>query len=807
MSETPLKKSVSFDASVTDKPGGSPNKRPTKKKTRLKRKEKHRIEREASAKFKGLTDGLDGYYFDCTTRKQTDQYIETVEKIGTYVGKEFEHGADIKRVVDNLRKPDLGTIADPAPGANRYEIRKWEKKVDEHIKRENCLDRNIAKLYNLVWGQCTQAMQAEMKTYDNWDTISQQQDAIGAIVTIKNIVYNFEAQQKRTVGLLRGYKRLFTMYQGKTQSVPDYLDHFMNNVKVIEESGGILGGEPKLIADCLEAKAEELGVPQQLLTQLQIQQAVAEAREAFLATCLLEFSDRNRFGTLLEDLENEYTSGYDKYPTTITQAYNRLLRYKRDPKLLSKMLTPTQEALAFAQSPEKGGPRKKKEGGGKSKFPEKAGTVHCFDCGADGEKRNTCKVCKANEKKGTNAHIIGELDEEDAWNESLYADDALVNFNDLHEVIQSHSDDSDDDDAFTFMQLGAFNEYNTDSDEDTNVPQDGHVYAQWTREDRNVSTFLTTRRDGPSWKLVNRRVTINSDTKEVIEDITIDENTDEDMLHRKLPKDVNSIKTILHYDKPYEVVLNQRFQHNAREDHILLDTGSTIDIFCNKDLLRNIRRVKRCMRISCNAGVVKCYHKGTLPGYGEVWFSPHAIANILSFSKVESKFEIEWCGQSKAFKVHTRSKIQKFKLRNGLYILDCSKALTLVNTVKDNKEHYTRRAYLRALKARKLQNIMGYPSTATLVKALDNNLIPNCDVTREDVMIAEDILGPNAGSLQGKTVERQGDPVEIKIIPVPKSILDKYKRVTVCVDVMRVNTIPFLMSIARSSNPTLQKSF
>ena len=56
------------------------------------------------------------------------------------------------------------------------------------------------------------------------------------------------------------------MYQGRQQSVLDYLDHFLNNVKVIEETGGMLGQEPKLIADCLTSMASEQGITVNSLT-------------------------------------------------------------------------------------------------------------------------------------------------------------------------------------------------------------------------------------------------------------------------------------------------------------------------------------------------------------------------------------------------------------------------------------------------------------------------------------------------------------------------------------------------------------
>ena len=48
-------------------------------------------------------------------------------------------------------------------------------------------------------------------------------------------------------------------------------------------------------------------------------------------------SDRRRFGRLLENLENDFTAGNDNYPKTLTDAYNMLLEWKDDPRLLMRM--------------------------------------------------------------------------------------------------------------------------------------------------------------------------------------------------------------------------------------------------------------------------------------------------------------------------------------------------------------------------------------------------------------------------------------------------------------------------------------
>jgi hypothetical protein len=72
---------------------------------------------------------------------------------------------------------------------------------------------------------------------------------------------------------------------------------------------------------------------------------------------------------------------------------------------------------------------------------------------------------------------------------------------------------------------------------------------------------------------------------------------------------------------------------------ILLDNQSTVNVFCNKDLLKNVRKTDRRMTIMCNAGATVRSMIGELDGYpGEVWYNPNGIANILSLSDVEKHY-------------------------------------------------------------------------------------------------------------------------------------------------------------------------
>jgi hypothetical protein len=72
-------------------------------------------------------------------------------------------------------------------------------------------------------------------------------------------------------------------------------------------------------------------------------------------------------------------------------------------------------------------------------------------------------------------------------------------------------------------------------------------------------------------------------------------------------------------------------------------------------------------------------------------------------------------------------------------------------------------------------------------------------VTRQDILNAEHIFGPDTGSLKGNTVRKSSDQVRsVNLVPIPATIMTHYRKVVLCVDVMKVNNMPFLVTISRA---------
>ena len=110
-----------------------------------------------------------------------------------------------------------------------------------------------------------------------------------------------------------------------------------------------------------------------------------------------------------------------------------------------------------------------------------------------------------------------------------------------------------------------------------------------------------------------------------------------------------------------------------------------------------------------------------------MWYHPGGIANILSLSRVKDKFWVTYDSSTdNVFKVHLNNgQVRIFsQSKQGLYYSDIRNTLSatvLVNTVAYNKSKYSNRDYLRAIDARKLQNIIGGPSYVRFKQICKNN--------------------------------------------------------------------------------------
>ena len=140
-----------------------------------------------------------------------------------------------------------------------------------------------------------------------------------------------------------------------------------------------------------------------------------------------------------------------------------------------------------------------------------------------------------------------------------------------------------------------------------------------------------------------------------------------------------------------------------------------------------------------------------------VWYLPDGNANILSLQDVTRHYRVTMdTAVENAIILHGADKQQHRFIPSGkrLYKWEHTMDPTannpcwlFVTTVPDQADRYTRRAYECAQAARCLQNIIMRPASRHMSDIAISHLC-NCPFTKEDMRDADDIFGPNLGSLK-----------------------------------------------------------
>ena len=90
------------------------------------------------------------------------------------------------------------------------------------------------------------------------------------------------------------------------------------------------------------------------------------------------------------------------------------------------------------------------------------------------------------------------------------------------------------------------------------------------------------------------------------------------------------------------------------------------------------------------------------------------------------------------------------------------------------------------------------PALKKFFYLLDSNYIPNCHLTSDDAERAELIYGKDVATIKGRSTQTKGQSKQhVQTVGIPLDIMEQYRDITLCVDVLFVQQMPFLHTISR----------
>jgi len=99
----------------------------------------------------------------------------------------------------------------------------WQEEIKGYVKRKGILDENIKKLYLIVWGQCSNAVQSELESLQEHSDVANCADGIKLLCMIQNLVHSYEYQNNLFHALHAAKCAFYTLHQG--QDTPNEVLH------------------------------------------------------------------------------------------------------------------------------------------------------------------------------------------------------------------------------------------------------------------------------------------------------------------------------------------------------------------------------------------------------------------------------------------------------------------------------------------------------------------------------------------------------------------------------------------------------
>ena len=165
-------------------------------------------------------------------------------------------------------------------------------------------------LYNLVMGQCTEALKERLKSHE--DFVSANQNGIALLILICSLLHTFEEHHKLADSLSNVKMAFYKLCQGKYMKLEHYHEIFLAQVEVLDEVGVTIP-DTALIQHVVEQHGR--GVP-----------LAADHEEAKQMALTIQFIKGTNAShkPYLSHLCNSYLDGLDVYPNTVQEAYNIL---------------------------------------------------------------------------------------------------------------------------------------------------------------------------------------------------------------------------------------------------------------------------------------------------------------------------------------------------------------------------------------------------------------------------------------------------------------------------------------------------
>lgn len=246
-------------------------------------------------------------------------------------------------------------------------------------ERNAQLIKHRGQAFSLTLGQCTQLLQDRMKQDTDWDTVSTSYEPLQLCRLIEKTIL---AQTKDQCPFTTMYDQEMALCSFRQDTLSNAQWHERFNTKIDVSSAIGVTRQHKVLLEYVAQETHNQGF--ETLTMDEQEAVCIDAEERYLAYVFLKQSAKQH-STLKMDLQNDFTTGDNRYPKNRQQTLHLLDKYSKAqaPK------TTESEGASFAQSGKKG-KRSSNQSNNQDYDQEHWKDKKCYNCNKKGHPASHC---------------------------------------------------------------------------------------------------------------------------------------------------------------------------------------------------------------------------------------------------------------------------------------------------------------------------------------------------------------------------------------------------------------------------------
>ena len=193
---------------------------------------------------------MNGHVFECY-EEQSDrrQYSKTLEALESHVTTSLKYSEDLATLfAETMATPEIDMPTEPVALASKTEEMIYvEEEKKEFVKRSRQIKSNLATVHAIVWGQCSKAMKAKVKSMTGYKEKAEASDCYWLLKQIKAVTLQFDEKRNVFISLLDARTSFLNCQQKQGQSADEYLETLQGWADVIEYHGGTVAENHTLI--------------------------------------------------------------------------------------------------------------------------------------------------------------------------------------------------------------------------------------------------------------------------------------------------------------------------------------------------------------------------------------------------------------------------------------------------------------------------------------------------------------------------------------------------------------------------------